>query len=110
GKKTVAEHVFHRAMNEIKKRLRNRSELEVFHEAIEHAKPINEVRQERVGRATQQVLVQVTSRRQQTLAFRSIIQAARDKKGRPMHLRLADELIAASRRTSLAIISGDFQA
>jgi small subunit ribosomal protein S7 len=42
--------------------------------------------------------MQVEPKRQQSLAIRWIIQAARAKKGRPMFLKLADELMAAYRR------------
>jgi small subunit ribosomal protein S7 len=37
------------------------------------------------------------------LSIRWILQAARGKKGRPMHLKLADELMAASRREGEAM-------
>ena len=42
-------------------------------------------------------------KRQQTLAIRWILEACRDKKGRPMSRRLADELLAAYRREGVAI-------
>ena len=47
--------------------------------------------------------IQVNKKRQQSLAFRWIIQAARGEKGRPMHLKLADELWAASRQEGKAM-------
>jgi small subunit ribosomal protein S7 len=72
-------------------------------QAVENAKPLIEVRSKRVGGATYQVPMQVKSNRQQTLAFRWIIGAARDKKGRPMHLKLADELVAAYNREGAAM-------
>jgi small subunit ribosomal protein S7 len=45
----------------------------------------------------------VTPRRQQALAFRWLLDAARGRKGRPMHLRLADELSDAYKREGTAI-------
>jgi small subunit ribosomal protein S7 len=77
--------------------------VEVFTQAVEHVKPTVEVRSKRVGGATYQVPMQVNKTRQQSLAIRWIIQAARGKKGRPMHLRLADELMAAYRREGEAM-------
>jgi small subunit ribosomal protein S7 len=71
---------------------------EPVNQAIDNAKPMIEVRSNRVGGAAYHVPMQVKSNRQQTLAFRWIIGAARGKKGRPMHLKLADELIAAFNR------------
>ena len=103
GKKTVAERVFYRAMDQIKKRVKDKNEIEVFTQAIENVKPIIEVRSKRVGGATYQVPMQVNRNRQQSLAFRWLIHAARDKKGRPMHLKLADELVAAYNREGAAM-------
>jgi len=103
GKKTVARRVFYRAMDLIKQRVKDRDELEVFTQAVENCKPNVEVRSRRVGGATYQVPMQVNPKRQQSLAIRWIIQAAREKKGRPMHVRLADELIAAYNKEGKAI-------
>ena len=103
GKKTVAQRIFYQALDQIKKRVKDQSEIDVFTQAIDNAKPVIEVRSKRVGGATYQVPMQVKSSRQQTLAFRWIIGAARDKKGRPMHLKLADELVAAYNREGAAM-------
>ena len=103
GKKTVAQRIFYQAMDQIKKRVKDKEEIEVFNQAIDNAKPMIEVRSKRVGGATYQVPMQVKSTRQQTLAFRWIIGAARGKKGRPMHLKLADELVGAFNREGAAM-------
>ncbi len=103
GKKSVAQKVFYDAMDQIKKRLPDQDPLEVFTQAVENVKPSIEVRSRRVGGATYQVPMPVNPKRQQSLAIRWIIQAARAKKGRPMYLRLADELIAAYRREGTAM-------
>jgi small subunit ribosomal protein S7 len=47
--------------------------------------------------------MQVNRTRQQSLSIRWILGACRGKKGRPMHLRLADELMAAHRREGEAM-------
>ena len=99
GKKATAERVFYRALDQIKRRMgENTSIIEVFEQAVENVKPTVEVRSKRVGGATYQVPMQVNRVRQQSLAIRWIIQSARAKKGKPMSLRLADELAAAYRR------------
>jgi small subunit ribosomal protein S7 len=103
GKKTVAQRIFYQALDQIKKRVKEQSEIDVFTQAIDNAKPVIEVRSKRVGGATYQVPMQVKPSRQQTLAFRWIIGAAREKKGRPMHLKLADELVAAFNREGAAM-------
>jgi small subunit ribosomal protein S7 len=102
GKKTVAQNVFYDALDVIKERLPDADPLEVFNNAIENVKPHIEVRSKRVGGAAYQVPMQVNRNRQQSLAFRWILLAVREKKGRPGHLKLADELIAASKREGAA--------
>ncbi len=95
GKKSVAQRVFYDAMDIISKKVKDSEALEVFEKAVNNAKPMIEVRSKRVGGASYQVPMQVSSRRQQSLAFRWIIQAARGKKAKPMCERLASELIDA---------------
>ena len=103
GKKTVSQRVFYGALAQMKKRAKDVDELELFTQAVENVKPMIEVRSKRVGGATYQVPMQVKKNRQQTLALRWIIGAARAKKGRPMHLRLADELFAAYNKDGAAM-------
>jgi small subunit ribosomal protein S7 len=47
--------------------------------------------------------MQVNRNRQQSLAIRWLLEACREKKGRPMHLKLADELVAAYNREGNAV-------
>ena len=103
GKKATAMRVFYGAMDQIKKRMPDAEPLDVFTQAVEHVKPSVEVRSKRVGGATYQVPMQVRRERQQSLSLRWIIGAARGKKGKPMFLRLADELMAAYRREGEAM-------
>jgi small subunit ribosomal protein S7 len=94
---------FYGAMDQIKKRMPDADPIEVFTQAVEHVKPSVEVRSKRVGGATYQVPMQVNKTRQRSLAIRWIIGAARGKAGRPMFLRLADELMSAYRREGEAM-------
>ena len=103
GKKSVAQNVFYDALEIVRKRVPDKEPIEVFTQALEHVKPSIEVRSKRVGGAAYQVPMQVNRIRQQSLAIRWIIGAARGKGGRPMHLRLADELMAAYRREGEAM-------
>src|SRR3712207_5507141 len=95
GKKSTAQRVFYDAMDQIKKRIPDANPIDIFTQAVENVKPTVEVRSKRVGGATYQVPMQVNRTRQQSLAIRWHIGAACGKAGRPMHLRLADELMAA---------------
>ncbi|HET6326307.1 MAG TPA: 30S ribosomal protein S7 [Planctomycetaceae bacterium] len=103
GKKSVAISIFYDAMDIIVKKMPNEDPVQVFTEAIENVRPSIEVRSKRVGGATYQVPTPVNPRRQQTLAIRWLIEAVREKKGRPSHVSLADELMAAFRREGTAM-------
>ncbi len=103
GKKSVAQRVFYDAMDIIGKKVKDVEPLEVFEKAVNNVKPMIEVRSKRVGGASYQVPMQVSSKRQQSLAFRWILQACRAKKGKPMSERLAVELIDAYKETGGAM-------
>src|ERR1700689_2323546 len=103
GKKATAMRIFYGALDMIQKKMPDISPIDVFTQAVEHVKPSVEVRSKRVGGATYQVPMQVNKNRQQSLAIRWIIGAARSKAGRPMFIRLADELMAAYRREGEAM-------
>jgi len=103
GKKAVAIRVFYDAMDIIADRVKDKPPLEVFETAVDNVRPNLEVRSKRVGGSNYQVPMQVNRKRQQSLALRWIITAARDKKGRPMAQRLAGELIDAFKREGTAI-------
>jgi len=95
GKKSVAQRVFYDAMDVVSKKMKDVQPLEVFEKAVNNVKPLIEVRSKRVGGASYQVPMQVSAKRQQSLAFRWILESARGKKGKPMCQHLASELIDA---------------
>jgi small subunit ribosomal protein S7 len=103
GKKSVSQQIFYAALDLIKEKLPDQDPLEVFTQAVENVKPNIEVRSRRVGGASYQVPMQVNKNRQQSLAIRWIIQACREKKGRPMYQKLADELLAAYKGEGTAV-------
>jgi len=103
GKKATAQRIFYDALDQIKKRMPGEKPIEVFTQAVDNVKPTVEVRSKRVGGATYQVPMQVNRTRQQSLAIRWIVAAARNKSGRPMFQRLSDELMAAYRREGEAM-------
>lgn len=103
GRKSTAQRVFYDALDEIQNRVKDREPIEVFEQALENVKPHVEVRSKRVGGAAYQVPMQVNRVRQQSLAIRWLLMAIREKKGRPTHLKLADELVAAYNREGAAM-------
>lgn len=107
GKKTAASKVVYGAFDIIKEKTANPNPLEVFDLAIKNASPVMEVRSRRIGGANYQVPREVRPERRLALATRWIVGAARSGKGRPMAIKLADELIAASKGEGAAVKKRD---
>ncbi len=102
GKKSVAEKIVYGALDILRERLKD-DPLKIFHKAIDNVKPILETRPRRVGGATYQVPVEVRPERQISLAIKWIINAARNRSGKPMKERLAEELIDAFNNRGAAV-------
>jgi small subunit ribosomal protein S7 len=110
GKKSVAQRVVYDAFEMIQTKLAKETDpaapkeaIEVFRMALENVKPFVEVRSKRIGGANYQVPMPVNKKRQQSLAFRWILEAVRGEKGRPIHQRLGEELYNAARREGKAM-------
>ena len=95
GKKSTAQRVFYGAMDQVGKKT-NDDALKIFKKAIENVKPLLEVKTRRVGGANYQVPVEVNPFRRQSLAIRWLLQYSRERGGKTMTDRLADELIDAA--------------
>jgi small subunit ribosomal protein S7 len=104
GKRSTAEGVFYDALDVVGGRVQDREPIDVWRQAIDNVQPMVEVRSKRVGGANYQVPVEVGPRRARALAFRWILEAARGRRGRPMRLALADELVAAYNREGGAMM------
>lgn len=102
GKKSIAEKVVYDAFDAVKEQTKQEP-LKVFELALENAQPLVEVASKRVGGANYQVPREVRPERKFMLATRWMIGAARGKKGKDMALRLAEEIIAASKNEGAAI-------
>ena len=96
GKKSLATRVVYNAFDIIEERT-NRPGLDVFDEALKNATPMVEVKPRRVGGATYQIPVEISSGRRTALAMRWLIESSRKRSGRNMAARLANELLDASR-------------
>ncbi len=107
GKKGVAMLRFYEALDIVKTKNPEESPIDVFTRAVDNVKPSIEVRSKRVGGATYQVPTPVNSKRQQTLAIRWILAAARGRKGRGIAQSLADELNNAAKREGVAMTTRD---
>ena len=102
GKKSTSEKIVYEAFDILKERT-HKNPLEIFQKALENVRPLLEVKSRRVGGATYQVPVDVRPDRGVTLALRWIRDFARQKKGRAMQLKLADELMDAYNKTGAVI-------
>ena len=102
GKKSVAEKVVYKSFEIIKEKTKS-NPIEIFDKAVKNVSPALEVKSRRVGGANYQVPQPVRAERKIQLAFRWIILAARAKKGQPMAVKLAEELILASKNEGAAI-------
>ena len=103
GKKNTARLIVADCMKAIKEQAKTETPLEVFELALKNTAPAMEVRSRRVGGANYQVPREVRPERKSALSMKWIVEAARAKKGKPMHLKLADEIIAASKNEGEAV-------
>lgn len=95
GKKSIAEKMVYGAFEIVKKNLNEPDILKIFHKALDNARPRLEVKPRRVGGATYQVPIEVRQERGTSIALRWIRDFAKNKKGKSMSDKLADEIVAA---------------
>ncbi len=105
GKRSVAQAIVYDAFEVVAKKVPEQDALKTFEQAISNVKPQVEVRSRRVGGATYQVPIDVSSKRQQSLAIRWILDICHKKRGKPMSDRLAEEIVLASRREGGAFLT-----
>ena len=102
GKKSLASSIVYDALDTVKERTGN-DPLELFEKAVKNLTPLVEVKARRVGGATYQVPMEVRSSRGTALALRWLIQYSRQRGGKTMAGRLANEIMDASNETGGAI-------
>ncbi len=106
GKKTIAEKILYGAFDILSQKTQEDG-FKAFNKAIENARPRLEVRPRRVGGATYQIPLEVPVSRGHSLAMRWIRNFARLKKGKPMTVKLAEELLSAYKGEGAAIKKRD---
>jgi len=102
GKKSTAERIVYDALDIVKEKTA-KEPLEVFRAALDNVRPLLETKSRRVGGATYQVPVSVSEDRGYSLALRWIRSYSRDRKGKPMHEKLAQEIIDGFNKTGPSI-------
>lgn len=103
GKKSTAQRIVYGALDLIKEKKGDVDSLEVFLQALENIKPKLEVKSRRVGGATYQVPIEVSTDRQVALAMRWLTNYARGRKGKSMVESLASEIMEAFDNTGAAV-------
>jgi len=106
GKKTIAQKIIYTALTHVEEKTKE-NPVEVFENAIENVRPQLEVKSRRVGGATYQVPMELSTPRSRSLAMRWIIQFSRAKSGVPLASALANELVDAHNNTGSAIKKRD---
>jgi small subunit ribosomal protein S7 len=101
GKKSIAEEIVYGAINRLAED--KKEALTVFEQAVKNVMPAQEVRSRRVGGATYQVPVPLKHDRSEALAIRWIVNASRAKKGKPMEIKLYEELKSSFEGTGAAM-------
>jgi len=103
GRKNTAQRIVYGAFEKVSEKLQKGDPVDLLLGALENARPKLEVKSRRVGGATYQVPVEISFNRQQTLAFRWMIEAARKRKGAGMQDALAAEIVDAYNNTGTVV-------
>ena len=102
GKKSTAQKIIYNAFDFIADKLKE-DPLKIFFAALENVRPRMQVKPRRVGGATYQVPLEVLKEKGTTIALRWMKDFALKKKGKPMEIKLAEEIIAAYKREGAAV-------
>ena len=102
GKKSKAEHIVYKCFDILAEKT-GKPALDVFQKALDNARPLLEIKPRRIGGATYQVPIEVRSERGISIAMRWVRNFARTKKGKPMEIKLSDELLDAFKGEGSAV-------
>ena len=96
GKKSGAFNIFYDALDKVAK-FTNEDGYEVWKKALANVTPSVEVRSRRIGGATFQIPSEVRQDRKFSLSIKWLIRYSRERNGRSMADKLANEIVAASK-------------
>ena len=103
GKKSLAQRIVYKSIEKMAEKVGKGNPIELVLGALENIRPKIEVKSRRVGGATYQVPIEVAFERQQSLAFRWVVNAASSRNGTPIADALANELIDAYNNTGSVV-------
>ena len=107
GKRSVAQRLVYGALDQIAEKHKASDPLEILQRAVDNVKPRLEVKARRVGGATYQVPMEVSTDRQFSLALRWLMKLANARKGVPTNRALANEVLEAYHGQGSAIRKRD---
>lgn len=96
GKKSVAFDIFYNALDKVSKTTGEEG-YEIWRKALANVTPAVEVRSRRIGGATFQIPSEVRQDRKISLSIKWLIRYSRDRNGRSMADKLANEIVAAAK-------------
>ncbi|HEV8081906.1 MAG TPA: 30S ribosomal protein S7 [Chitinophagaceae bacterium] len=96
GKKSGAYSIFYDALEKVTK-ISGEDGYEVWKKALANVTPGVEVKSRRIGGATFQIPAEVRADRKTSLSIKWLIKYSRDRNGRSMSEKLANEIVAASK-------------
>jgi small subunit ribosomal protein S7 len=96
GKKSGAYSIFYNALEKVTK-ITGENGYEVWKRALANVTPGVEVKSRRIGGATFQIPAEVRADRKTSLSIKWLIKYSRDRNGRSMSEKLANEIVAASK-------------
>jgi len=102
GKKNVAFKNFYNAMDIIEEKT-SENPHEVWQKALTNATPAVEVRSKRIGGATFQIPTEIPAKRRTSIGMKWLIRFSRERSGKGIAEKLANELIAASKSEGASV-------
>jgi small subunit ribosomal protein S7 len=96
GKKNTAYNIFYDAMEKVAK-VTNEEGYDIWKRALSNITPAVEVRSRRIGGATFQIPSEVRPDRKISLSMKWLIRYSRERNGRSMAEKLANEIVAAAK-------------
>lgn len=102
GKKSVAQRVVYKALEIIATKT-NEAPVLILETAVKNVTPQVEVKARRVGGSTYQVPLEIRAYRGTNISLKWIIEIAKDRSGRGMSSKLANEIMDAAKNTGGAI-------
>jgi small subunit ribosomal protein S7 len=96
GKKNTAFDIFYNALEKVSKQT-NEDGYDIWKKALNNVTPAVEVRSRRIGGATFQIPSEVRADRKISLSMKWLIRYSRERNGRNMAEKLANEIVSASK-------------